>query len=383
MPHAPCPMFNFIRSDLNQLSAYSSHLANDDSVDLDKIDNNESPLDLPVELKEKLAWTYQHQLATNRYPDGSHLELRAAIAVYVNEFVKENTFKTENISVGNGSDELIRSLLIATCLGGEGSILVAAPTFSMYAILAKTLAIPVVTVARREKDFAIDLVQAQAAIESTHNPPIRVVFVVNPNSPTGNALTVDELNWLRAIPENILVVIDEAYFEFSRKSQVEELQQQSNWIVLRTFSKAFRLATHRVGYAIAHSEIIEALEKVRLPYNLPGFSQAAAAIALQNRHLILPYIDRTLEERSKMYNVLSEIKAIRVWQSDANFFYIRPQNLSQDAVESDRQLSNLMNQLKEKGTLIRHTGGGLRITVGTPEENARTLARLKHLKLEC
>lgn len=373
-------MLNFIRSDLNKLTAYSSHLANDDSVALDKVDNNESPLDLPVELKEKLAWTYQHRLATNRYPDGSHLELKEAIAAYVNESTKANSFNVENISVGNGSDELIRSLLIATCLGEEGSILVAAPTFSMYAILAKTLAIPVVTVARRETDFAIDLIQAQAAIESTNNPPIRVVFVVNPNSPTGNALTADELNWLRAIPEHILVVIDEAYFEFSRQSQAEQLQQHPNWIVLRTFSKAFRLATHRVGYAIAHPELIEALEKVRLPYNLPGFSQAAAAIALQNRHLILPYIDRTLEERSKMYNALSEIPAIRVWRSDANFFYIRPQNLSQDALKSDRQLSNLMNQLKEKGTLIRHTGGGLRITVGTPEENSRTLDRLKHLE---
>jgi histidinol-phosphate aminotransferase len=370
-------MFNFIRSDLNKLTAYSSHLTGQVSLPLDKVDNNESPLDLPTELKEKLAWTYQHQLETNRYPDGSHSELKGAIAEYINESAAiEETFKIDNISVGNGSDELIRSLLIATCLGGEGSILVAAPTFSMYGILATTLGIPVVNIPRRETDFAIDIALAQNAIEATSNPPIRVVFVVNPNSPTGNALSEDELTWLRTIPENILVVIDEAYFEFSRKTQAIELQQHPNWVVLRTFSKAFRLATHRVGYSIAHPELIEALEKVRLPYNLPGFSQAAAMVALQNRHLILPYVDRTLEERDKMYNALSELKAIRVWQSDANFFYIRPQHLSQDPVSGDRELNNFMNALKAQGTLIRHTGGGLRITVGTPEENARTIERL-------
>lgn len=149
----------------------------------------------------------------------------------------------------------------------------------MYAILAQTLGIPVVQV-QREANFEIDLAAAQLAIEQTQAPAIRVVFVVHPNSPTGNALTSSELEWLRNLPEEILVVIDEAYFEFSQTSVVRELLQQPNWVVLRTFSKAFRLAAHRVGYAIAHPHLIAALEKSVYPTIFPASPQ---------RLLWLPY----------------------------------------------------------------------------------------------
>ncbi len=268
-------MLPFIRSDLAQFTAYKPHPSSDTAASvptqLDRLDTNESPSDLPPELKEKLAWTYQQVIETNRYPDGGHEILKDAIAEYVNESaaLSSSLFTAANISVGNGSDELIRSLLIATCLGGEGSILVANPTFSMYGILAQTLGIPVVAVGRNEINFEIDISAAQSAIEQTQNPPIRVVFVVHPNSPTANSLTAAELRWLRSLPENILVVIDEAYFEFSQTTLVGELIQRPNWLILRTFSKAFRLAALRVGYCVAHPEAIAILEKVRLPYNLP------------------------------------------------------------------------------------------------------------------
>ena len=215
-------MLPFIRSDLAQFTAYKPHPSSDTAepvpAQFDRLDTNESPYDLPPELKEKLAWTYQQVIETNRYPDGGHETLKDAIAEYVNESasLSPSVFTAANISVGNGSDELIRSLLIATCLGGEGSILVANPTFSMYGILAKTLGIPVVAVGRNEANFEIDLKAAQSAIEQTQNPPIRVVFVVHPNSPTANRLTAAELAWLRSLSEQILVVIDEAYFEFSQ-----------------------------------------------------------------------------------------------------------------------------------------------------------------------
>ena len=192
-------MLPFIRSDLAQFNAYKPHPSSDTAagvpVQLDRLDTNESPYDLPSELKEKLAWTYQQVIETNRYPDGGHGTLKDAIAQYVNESASltSSVFTAANISLGNGSDELIRSLLIATCLGGEGSILVANPTFSMYGILAKTLGIPVVTVDRNPDNFELDLKAAQSAIEETQNPPIRVVFVVHPNSPTGNCLTAAEL----------------------------------------------------------------------------------------------------------------------------------------------------------------------------------------------
>jgi histidinol-phosphate aminotransferase len=374
-------MLPFIRSDLAQFTAYKPHPSSNTSqpvaTKFDRLDTNESPYDLPPELKEKLAWTYQQVIETNRYPDGGHEELKEAIAQYVNESANLSlaVFTSANISIGNGSDELIRSLLIATCLGGEGSILVANPTFSMYGILAQTLGIPVVTVNRDETNFAIDLETAQSAIEKTQNPPIRVVFVVHPNSPTANKLTASELTWLRSLPDKILVVIDEAYFEFSQDTLVGELAQRSNWIILRTFSKAFRLAASRVGYCIAHPEAIAILEKVRLPYNLPSFSLAAALMALQNRQILLSTISPTLHERDKLIKVLSQHPALQVTESAANFVYLRLKPNTYDS--PDVALKSLHQKLTTSGTLVRLLKGGLRITVGTVEENIRTLERLQ------
>ena len=365
----------FIRYDLAQLAAYTPHPGGKTTHPVDRLDTNECPLDLPQEIKDKLTWLYQQEIEANRYPDGSHYQLKNAIAEYVNESANlEGVIESANISVGNGSDELIRSILIATCLGREGAILVANPTFSMYSILAQTLGIPVVSVGRNETDFTIDIEAAKNAIVETANPPVRVVFVVHPNSPTGNALTEQELDWLRSLSQDILVVIDEAYFEFSQTSVVAELAQHPNWIVLRTFSKAFRLATHRVGYAIANPEIISILEKVRLPYNLPSFSQTAALVALQNRHLILPFVSEILQERDKMHQALSSNESLEVWQSNANFIYLRLKNL--DTESQNTKLAAITTKLKNQGTLIRHTGGGLRITVGTAAENTRTITRL-------
>jgi histidinol-phosphate aminotransferase len=374
-------MLPFIRPDLAQFTAYKPHPSSDTAASVptqcDRLDTNESPDDLPPQLKEKLAWTYQQVIETNRYPDGGHEILKKAIADYVNESatLSSSLFTAANISVGNGSDELIRSLLIATCLGGEGSILVANPTFSMYGILAQTLGIPVVAVGRNATNFEIDLKAAQFAIEQTQNPPIRVVFVVHPNSPTANSLTAAELAWLKSLPEHILVVIDEAYFEFSQTSVVGELTQRPNWLILRTFSKAFRLASLRVGYCVAHPEAIAILEKIRLPYNLPSFSIAAALIALQNRTLLLASIPQILSERAKLIEVLSQQPEIEITASAANFIYLRLKPNGSDS--QDATLKSLHHQLRILGTLVRHISGGLRITVGTIEENARTIERLQ------
>jgi histidinol-phosphate aminotransferase len=376
-------MLKFIRSDLSQLNAYKAHPGSDSAepvaIQFDRLDTNESPLDLPSEIKEKLAWTYQQLIETNRYPDGGHESLKNAISQYVNESANlaNSAFTAANISVGNGSDELIRSLLIATCLGGEGSILVANPTFSMYGILAQTLGIPVVTVGRNHSNFETDLTAAKSAISQTQNPPIRVVFVVHPNSPTANSLTAAELEWLKSLPEEILVVVDEAYFEFSQRTLAGELLQHPNWIILRTFSKAFRLAAMRVGYCIAHPEAIAILEKVRLPYNLPSFSIAAALMALENRQLLLESIPQTLSERTKMITALSAHPTLEITPSSTNFIYLRIK--TDDSQLSTTVLTNLNQKLRNQGTLIRLLPNGLRITIGTPTENTRTLERIQAL----
>jgi histidinol-phosphate aminotransferase len=355
--------FSFLRAEINNLSAYTPHPGGEVNLRLDRLDTNESPYDLPLSLKEKLADCYQNEIETNRYPDGSHYELKKAIASYVNESATTD-FNINNISVGNGSDELIRSLLIATCLNNSGSILVADPTFSMYAILAETLGIKVVKIGRSPLNFSIDLDQAKAAIDQQENQ-IKVIFVVHPNSPTGNALTPQEKDWLRSISEDILVVIDEAYFEFSQDTLAGEIKEHPNWIILRTFSKAFRLAALRVGYAIAYPEIITALEKIRLPYNLPSFTQIAALFALNERKSILATINETIKERDKVYNNLAKLSNLKTWPSASNFIFVQSENNEEMATK-----------LKHQGTLVRHTCGGLRITIGTPEENDRTISRI-------
>jgi histidinol-phosphate aminotransferase len=366
----------FIRSDLTSLQAYAPHPGGEavgSIVEIDRLETNESPYDLPLALKQELAQMWVEQTESNRYPDGGHDALKAAIAAYASESASSTpTILPSQISVGNGSDELLRSILIATCLGGAGSILVAAPTFSMYGILAQTLGIPVVTVDRSPVNFEVDVVAAQAAIATE---PIRVVFMVHPNSPTGNALTAAELDWMRSLPPNILVVIDEAYFEFSQQTVLTELATHPNWIVLRTFSKAFRLAAHRVGYAVAHPQLIATLERVRLPYNLPSLSLVAAQLALQHRHSLLMTIPETIGERDRLYQILTALTRLQVWRSDANFIYAR----ITDVDRPDRAMAELVTQLQQIGTSIRHTGGGLRITIGSPAENDRTGLRLSKL----
>lgn len=367
----------FIRSELTSLQAYTPHpggaAGQSVAVEIDRVDTNENPYDLPIELKQKLAQTWVESIESNRYPDGGHHRLKAEIADYVaaSAGLRDRILPSQ-ISVGNGSDELLRSLLIATCVGGAGSILVAEPTFSMYGILAQTLGIPVVRIDRSELNFEVNLNAAQTAISSA---PIRVVFMVNPNSPTGNALTAAELDWLRSLPSDILVVIDEAYFEFSQETVVAELAEHPNWIVLRTFSKAFRLAAHRVGYAVGHPQLIATLEQVRLPYNLPSISLAAAQLVLHHRQSLLAVIPELISERDRLFIALAKINKLKVWRSDANFLYVRI--LTTD--NSELAMAELVAQLKIQGTSIRHTGGGLRISIGTPAENDRTVARISQL----
>ncbi|MBW4651820.1 MAG: histidinol-phosphate transaminase [Kaiparowitsia implicata GSE-PSE-MK54-09C] len=379
-------MLPFIRSDLAQLVAYTPHpgstvQGSTPSVPVqvvDRLDTNESPYDLPPELKQKLAWLYQNELEANRYPDGGHQQLKRAIAHYANISAQTLWVQPENITVGNGSDELIRSLLIATCLGGEGSILVADPTFSMYGITATTLGVSVHSVGRDEGTFAIDVEAANQILNGAPQPAVRLLFVVHPNSPTGNALTPAEIDWLRHVPESVLVVIDEAYFEFSGTSLLTEMPQHPNWVILRTFSKAFRLASHRVGYAISHPELVATLDKIRLPYNLPSLSQSAALLALEHAPNLLEVIGTITAERDRLYQALQQCPSLQVWPSAANLIFARltPEAVAQSAQSAEEAAIALFQSLKTQGTLIRYIAGGFRITVGTPEENQRTLTRL-------
>ncbi|MDX2272924.1 MAG: histidinol-phosphate transaminase [Cyanobacteriota bacterium] len=326
----------------------------------DKLDANEFPLDLPEWFKKKLSLLWEKGIPSNRYPDANHRSLKQAIATYTG-------VQADQISIGNGSDELIRSLLILTCLEDRGGILVASPTFAMYGILASTLGIPVKTVPRQTSTMAMDLPICQKAMQQES---IRMVCVVDPNSPTGNPITAEEWDWIESLPLDVAVLIDEAYFEFVGKTAVTALANHPNWIILRTFSKAFRLATHRVGYAIAHPQVIQALEAIRLPYNLPMFSQWAVQLALEHASELLADLPMIQQEREKLWAALSEIPSVKVWPGVANFLFMQVEGW--DPVR-------LQQQWLAKGTCVRHTGGGIRLTIGTPSENQRTLDNLQEI----
>jgi histidinol-phosphate aminotransferase len=349
-------MPQLVRPDIAALSAYKAEkLVDIAATEIDKLDANEVSIDLPDWFKTQLGAIAQTQIAANRYPDGEYAALKQLIADYVGYGITSS-----QISIGNGSDEIIRSLLIVACLH-RGGILVAEPTFSMYGILAQSLGIPIVTVPRHEQDFQIDLVAAQTAIEQQN---IAAIFLVHPNSPTGNLLNATELDWVRSLPDHILVVIDEAYFEFSGQTLAAEIDQHPNWLIMRTFSKAFRLAAYRVGYAFGAPEIVEALEKVRLPYNLPTIAHAAAALAMGNSAKLLTLVPEITQERDRLTLEFRQM-GLQVWRSAGNFLYVR-----------GRDNQAIAQLLKQQGTLIRQTGGGLRITLGTPSQNQRLLQRL-------
>ncbi|BAD78706.1 histidinol-phosphate amidotransferase [Synechococcus elongatus PCC 6301] len=362
-------MLPFLRSELARCQPHHPNPGGT-GMAMDILDTNECPYDLPTDLKQTLADRYVEAIASNRYPDGSHTDLKAAIVDYLSEQTAGQWQPgPEHVTVGNGSDELIRSILIATCLGGQGSVLVAEPTFSMYGIVAETLGIPVVRIGRDPQTWEMDLAAAETAITQTEGTPVRLCFVVHPNSPTANPLTEAEKDWLRQVPPQILVVIDEAYFEFSGETLLAELPQHPNWLITRTFSKALRLAAHRVGYGIGDPQLIAALEAIRLPYNLPSVAQLAATLALEARSQLLSAIPRLITERDRLYRKLQVVSQLQVWPSASNFLFLKTQSSSQTAA--------LAAQLKAQGTLVRHTADGLRITIGSPAENERTLAHLQ------
>ncbi len=345
-------MPDLFRPEIAALSAYHTP----QYPETDKLDANEVPYDLPEWIKNKLAYLLEQGIRINRYPEGDPLPLKALIAEYCG-------LTPVMVSVGNGSDELIRSIIIATCAGTNSSILSAEPTFSMYRITAETLGVRYIGLERNADDFSLDL---DALANTIRREQVRVVFLANPNSPTANLLSEEALATLQSLP--VVVVVDEAYFEFSRFTCAPRLSEWPNLIILRTFSKAFRLASFRVGYALASPQITEILEKVRLPYNLPALSQLAASVALEHRDVLLSVVPEILEERERIGRFLADLPRLRLWPSAANFLYVRS--------DSDHELHR---KLAERGTLIRVTGGGLRITVGTPAENDRLIANLASL----
>ncbi|MDO8886633.1 histidinol-phosphate transaminase [Candidatus Oleimmundimicrobium sp.] len=344
------------RPELDNLKSYAPLEENARIV----LSANESPFNLSESLVKKIKKEL-NSFAFNRYPDAlaSGLRKKLAVAYGVSD---------ENIVLGNGSDELIQCLLLA--YGGSGrSILTFEPTFSMYSIVSQVTGTQVYELDRTEL-FGIDVPRA---LEVVREFCPTLIFLCNPNNPTGNILSSDEIE-LFLKETNALVVVDEAYAEFSGQTVIPLLSKFPNLIVLRTFSKAFSLAGIRIGYMVASSGITENALKAKLPYNCDAFSQMVAGLAFNERETFKLQIKKIVSERERIIKELSKINGVTPHSSAANFVLI----------EIEKEAIWVWKKLLEAGILVRNFNESrlkkyLRVTVGTEEENNLFLKMLKEI----
>jgi histidinol-phosphate aminotransferase len=345
----------FIKPEVVKLKGY--HLAKREFVI--KLDQNENAYSFPDSLKEKF-WQRVRNLDWSRYPDFQMEGITGRIAEYVHQ-------PPENTLVGNGSNSLIQALLVVTLSPGD-RLLVPEPTFTLYELTGKMLGAEVVTFRLHPEDFSLPL---KEMLEACRAPRAKVLVVCTPNNPTGNCVPLEQLRaLLDAFPG--LVVIDEAYQEFSGQDAAPLLREYENLVILRTFSKALSLAGMRVGYMISQPEICAEVKKARLPYSVNLFSEAAVTVALEERHMLKKTVDEILEQRKELWPALHAFKSLRVYPSDTNFFLVRATNGPA-----------LFHHLLQDGILVRDVGGYpglencLRISIGTREQNRRLLDNLR------
>ena len=296
------------------------------------------------------------------YPDGNAFYLRNAMAERLGVDANQLIF-------GNGSNEIIE--FVAHALLGPGTnIVVSQYCFAIYPIVAHLTGADCIAVPA--KDYGHNLPAMREAI----TPDTRIVFVANPNNPTGTlASHEDVLALVDAVPEHTLLVMDEAYFEFieSPLDLVPRLQEKPNLLLMRTFSKIYGLAGLRIGYGIGHPEFIAALEKVRQPFNLNAMAQAAALAAIDDTDHLEATRANNAAGLEFFEQTLSELN-IETVASHANFILA---NVGDGA--------STFQKLQERGVITRPMAGyqlpeWIRISIGTPAENERCLAALRELR---
>jgi histidinol-phosphate aminotransferase len=299
----------------------------------------------------------------NRYPDPLQLDLKDALS-------KIKGVPIENTFLGNGSDEAIDLLFRAFCNPGKDNVIILPPTYGMYEVSANINDVEIRKV-NLLPNFQLDLEGIAEAIDEN----TKLIFICSPNNPTGNSIIRTDIETILA-NFNGLVVIDEAYINFSKqRTFIQELTEYPHLVILQTFSKAWGLAGLRLGMAFASSVVIDIMNKVKSPYNISQSTQDLALAALQNVGQVNDWIKLTVAERDLLGAKLSVLPKVRkVYPSDANFILIQVDN----ALET-------YNGLIERGIIIRDRSkvtlceGCLRITVGTPQENEILLTELKSL----
>ncbi|QLG47053.1 histidinol-phosphate transaminase [Costertonia aggregata] len=338
---------NITRKNVKGLKSYSS--ARDEYVsdgsEMVFLDANENPFENGV----------------NRYPDPQQRSLKAVLAM-------QKGVKTENILLGNGSDEVLDLIFRAFCEPKQDNIISLPPTYGMYKVLSSTNAIE-----NREvllnKYFQPDV----DSILDTIDENSKLLFICSPNNPTGNSISGESIIKLL---NNFagLVVIDEAYIDFSSKqSWVSYLSDFPNLVVTQTLSKAYGMAGIRLGICIASKEIITILNKIKPPYNVNGLTQSKALERILAIEQVEKEVSKILEERNKMIEVLKGVDFVEeIYKTDANFVLAKVDD------------ANLRYQeLLYKGIVVRNRSSQplcentLRFTVGTSEENKKLIQALK------
>lgn len=326
-----------------------------------RLNTNESPYAPPRTLTDALLREVEG-MSLNRYPDRDARRL-------VDGLAEKWSWPREGVWVANGSNEVFMHLFLAYG-GPERTCLTFEPTYSLHSLIPR-LALTDVAHLPRDESFAID-VDAAASLIEEHRP--EVVVVCSPNNPTGNSTPLDDVSALCRVAPG-LVVVDEAYGEFAPDgaSAVSLLGGHDNLVVVRTFSKAWRLAGVRIGYLLAAPDLVSQMAVARLPYHLSTLSQAVGIAALEAEDDTLQAVGEIVSERDRIAAALDEL-GLRVMPSDANFVLFE----TADAAAT-------WKALYERGILVRAyerspvLGSYLRVTVGLPDENDEFLRTLEEV----
>jgi histidinol-phosphate aminotransferase len=326
-----------------------------------KVNQNENPYDLPEGVKRRVMETATAR-AWSRYPGFEPRELLDGLAAF-------SGWKAEGILAGNGSNEMIEALLLVTVAPGT-RVVIPEPTFTLYALLTRILGGDAIRVPLGP-ELEYNAAELGRVREELAAP---VTIVCSPNNPTGGVLDKDDVARLCEGGDG-LVVVDEAYHEFSGQTMVPLLSRHPNLVVLRTFSKAMAMAGLRVGYLLAAPELVREVNKARLPYNVNFFSQTAALAAIAEWPSLRANVDRIVAAREDLLYHLYRVPGIRPFPSKANFVLF-------EVLEADPRA--VFESVYRRGVLIRDVTSYprlsrcLRVSVGSDEENEAFLGALRH-----
>ncbi len=327
-----------------------------------KVNANECNLNLPPLVEERVM-SRLSRIAFNRYPNYEYYSLREQIA-------RNFSVDEEQILIGGGSSEIIEKVFYAFGGSSTNKIVYPQPSFSMYKIYAKAAeanAIPF----DLDNDYNLDVDKFIATVK---NESAALAVVCNPNNPTGNALTVETIEKIAKNLNDIdcAFLVDEAYVEFYGKSAVNLVSKYPNLIIARTFSKAYGLASTRVGYMIANPEVTNMISKTYMPYHMNSLSLATADIVYQMRDEFVPRIQMMIAERKRISQQLKTLNGVKVYPSETNFVLIHYDK----ATELNNYLESLNIGIRSFGSSPR-LENCLRISIGTREENDEVFKSIK------